>query len=247
MQSELKAQFDREGYAITRQFLPDTEFTDLLAALDRYISIIAPKLPAKHAFYDDAKRPETLKQLQHMHVDPFFRGYLLNRRWKTLAEELLGEEAVPTGCEWFNKPVGTSQATPAHQDNHYFNLAPPHVVTLWLALDDVDEENGCMRYLPGSHLDGRRPHRRSEVLGFSQEIADYGPRERATDRPALLQPNDLVAHHGWTIHRAEENRSTSRSRRSFAMVFRGISCQVDQEGLRRYEEGLTEQHRELGI
>ena len=47
---------------------------------------------------------------------------------------------------------------------------PNHALTLWLALDRVDEENGCVRDLPGSHAQGMRPHRSSGILGFSQGI-----------------------------------------------------------------------------
>ena len=247
VKNELKQEFDRAGYVVSRNFLLADDLLELREELQRYISTVVPTLPQTHRFYDDANRPATLKQLQHMDVDPFFRDYLHQPSWKQFAEELLGEEANASGCEWFNKPPGTSQATPPHQDNYYFNLSPPSVVTLWLALDDIDEENGCLRYLAGSHMAGRRAHGRSGVLGFSQALTEYGPAESAADCPIILRANDLVAHHGWTIHRADANQSRARNRRSFAMVFRGVSCRIDQEGQRRYEAGLAEQHKELGL
>ena len=49
--------------------------SSLKRELARYIREVVPTLPDKHAFYDDKSRPETLKQLQHMDVDPFFREY----------------------------------------------------------------------------------------------------------------------------------------------------------------------------
>ena len=79
-----------------------------------------------------------------------------------------------------------------------------------MALDPVDDENGCLRYVPGSHQRGFRPHNRSNVLGFSQGITDYGPDDLAHEMKIHLQPGDAVAHHGMTIHRAEPNRSQSR-------------------------------------
>ena len=46
-----------------------------------------------------------------------------------------------------------------HQDVLHWNLHPPEVLNVWLALDDADEENGCMRVVPRSHTRGILPHR----------------------------------------------------------------------------------------
>ncbi len=118
---------------------------------------------------------------------------------------------------------------------------------MWLALEDVDEQNGCLRYVRGSHLTGRRPHGRSNILGFSQGITDFGPSDTANEVAVPLKANDLVIHHGWTIHRADENQSATRGRPSFAIVFRGISCRIDEDANRRYQESVRAQHTELGL
>jgi len=62
--------------------------------------------------------------------------------------------------QWFNKPAKMGTETPPHQDGFYFMLEPNHAVTMWLALDVADAENGCMRYIPRSHLGGIRPHKK---------------------------------------------------------------------------------------
>jgi phytanoyl-CoA hydroxylase len=164
-----------------------------------------------------------------------------------LAETLLGEEVLGDGPEWFNKPAGVIHPTPPHQDNYYFNLTPPNVVTIWLALENVDEENGCLRYVPGSHKLGFRPHAATKVLGFSQGISDYGPEDEAREVKICLKPGDAVVHHGNTIHRADPNRSADRNRRAFAMVIRGVSCRRDEEGFARYSQSAQAQHEVLGL
>lgn len=243
----LKAGYDRDGYVIVRQFLTPADFAELTRNLDRYIREVVPTLPDKHAFYVDKNRPETLKQMQHMDLDPFFRDYARHPTWLALARGLLGEDVLVQAPEWFNKPPGQPAPTPPHQDNYYFNLTPPHVLTIWLALDPVDVENGCLRYVPGSHRLGIRPHGRSNVLGFSQGIMDFGPEDIAREVQIHLQPGDAVVHHGEMIHRAEPNRSTSRQRRAFAMVCKGVSCRRDEEAYARYEAGLKAQHHEMGL
>jgi phytanoyl-CoA hydroxylase len=243
----LKSDFDRDGFVIVRNFLPAVELAELQGNLDRYIREVVPTLPAADAFYEDRARPETLKQLQRMDRDPFFAEYQRNRRWTELAETLLGESAASDQPEWFNKPAGTNHVTPPHQDNFYFCLTPPSVLTIWLALDQVDAENGCLRYVAGSHTRGFRPHAKSKILGFSQGITDYSAEDFTRERAALLAPGDAVAHHGMTIHRADANLSLSRNRRSFALVFKGASCQRDQAAYDRYLTSAKQQHQEMGL
>ena len=242
----LKPQYDRDGFVIVRQFLSPAEFAEVSAELDRYISQVVPKLPDSHAFYIDRSKPETLKQMQHMEVDPYFRDYAKHPRWTELAAALVGEPVVAQPSEWFNKPPHSNSPTPPHQDNYYFNLKPPNVITIWLALDKVDEGNGCLRYVRGSHASGVRPHGRSEILGFSQGITDFGDNDREREVPMLLEPGDAIAHHGNTIHRAEPNNS-DRHRRAFAMVLKGISCQRDEEAFNRYTQALKAQHEKMGL
>jgi phytanoyl-CoA hydroxylase len=242
-----KERYDRDGFVIVRQFLPHDDLVELCGQLDRYVREVVPTLPDSHAFYHERGRPETLKQMQHMGVDPYFAAYREHPRWKALATALVGEPATAEEPEWFNKPPGTVHATPPHQDNYYFNLKPPNVMTIWLALDAVDDENGCLRYVAGSHRGGVRPHGSSGVLGFSQSIVDYGPADRAREVPIHLAPGDAVVHHGNTIHRADANRSATRSRRSFAMVSKGASCRRDEEGFARYQSALKAQHERMGL
>jgi phytanoyl-CoA hydroxylase len=158
-----------------------------------------------------------------------------------LAEALVGEPVTTDDPEWFNKPPLSQKGTPPHQDNFYFSLRPCNVVTLWLALDRVDEENACVRYVPGSHRLPTRPHHQSGTLGFSQTIADYGPADAAREVPICLEPGDLMAHHGNLIHLAGANCSPTRHRRAFAMVFKGVSCRRDEEAFGRYQASAKAQ------
>jgi phytanoyl-CoA hydroxylase len=239
--------FERDGFVVVRQLLPPDELAELRQNLDRYIRDVVPGLPDADAFYHERARPETLKQLQRMGQDAFFESYGRRPRWVNVAQTLLGEPAVAEQPEWFNKPPGTNHVTPPHQDNYYFCLAPPSVLTIWLALDDVDAENGCLRYVAGSHLGGFRTHGRSTILGFSQGISDYTADDFTREVAVTLRAGDAVAHHGMTIHRADASMSTTRHRRSFALVFKGVSCQRDEAAFARYLASARVQHQEMGL
>lgn len=242
-----KQAFDQHGFVVVRGLLAGSELGELQAQLARYIRQVVPGLPDSDAFYQDRRRPETLKQLQRMDGDAFFRGYKQHPRWTALAAALVGEPVTAAAPEWFNKPPRTQHVTPPHQDNYYFCLVPANVVTIWLALDDVDAENGCLRYVDGSHRQGFRPHSRSQILGFSQGITDYSHEDFSREVAVCLRPGDAVAHHGMTIHRADANLSATRHRRSFALVFQGASCRRDEAAFARYTAAARAQHRAAGL
>lgn len=245
--AQLRADFERDGFVVIRDFLPSDEFQRLASNVERYIRDVVPTLGDRDAFYDDRSQSQTLKQLARMEQDSFFAAYVSHPSWLSMAEVLLGEDVRAHGTEWFNKPPATNHSTPPHQDNFYFCLNPPQVLTMWLALDLIDEENGCLRYVPGSHRQGLRPHARTKTLGFSQGISDYTEADFASEVPILANPNDVLIHHGNTIHRANANRSLTRHRRSFAMVFQGASAKRDQAAFDRYLVAAQAQHQELGL
>ncbi len=246
--AQLKSEFEKEGFVVVREFLKGAHLQSLKDNLDRYVRDVVPYVAESDAFYEDRQRPETLKQLHRIEQDAFFKDYLQHPLWRETAEALLGEKTqTPSGAEWFNKPPNTNHATPPHQDNYYFCLKPSQVLTMWLALDTVDEENGCLRYVKGSHLRGIRHHSRTKTLGFSQGISDFGEMDLIGEVPIYAQPGDVLIHHGNTIHRANANKSTTRHRRSFGLVFKGVSCVRDEDAYRRYLDSANQQHQELGV
>jgi phytanoyl-CoA hydroxylase len=237
----LKESFDHQGYVVIPGFLRGNGLESLRHALDRYIHMRAPELPRADVLYEDPDSSATLKQLARMKQnDPFFAELIHQPRWVKLAETLLADKVIPQEVEWFNKPPKLSKPTPPHQDGYYFMLEPNEAATMWLALDSVDESNGCMRYLPGSHCRGLRPHGRTEVVGFSQGISDYRDVDRQAEVPIEAEPGDLLVHHALTIHRADANNS-ERHRRSLGFIFYAASARQDKERLAAYQSRLYQQ------
>lgn len=246
--NDLRTAYEQDGFVVLRSFLPAEQFAELTENLDRYIHQVVPTLSDGDAFYDDPARPATLKQMARIEQDAYFAEYLHHPLWTATARTLLGEEIQMQGAEWFNKPPATNHVTPPHQDNFYFCLEPPQVLTMWLALDEIDEENGCLRYYRGSHRLGIRPHARTTTLGFSQGIPAEDASLRESEEVAIrAQPNDLLIHHGNTIHRADANRSTTRHRRSFALVCRGVSARRNDAAYSRYLASSKAQRETFGL
>ncbi len=239
--------YQQKGFVVVRQFLDTAQLQELTTELDRYIRDVVPGLPAENAFYQDRDCPETLKQLSDMQNDPFFDEIRYRPQWLDLATSLLGEPAVAKHPQWFNKPPGADHPTPPHQDNYYFCLQPHSSITLWLAIDPVNQQNGCLRYLPGSHQQGLQEHDASNVLGFSQGISGYGDSEKAREEEIYCEPGDLVVHHGEVIHRADPNRTRDQQRRAFAIVYYTESAQRDEVAYQKYQQRLASQHQQMGL
>lgn len=242
--SNYRKAFSEEGFVVVRKFLSGPPLRKLTDALDRYYKTVVPTLPPEFAYYEDAASPNSLRQLNNPHLqDPFFLSLLGAEPWASLAEEILGEEADCCGMQVHDKPPGFPYPTPPHQDNSSMALQPPNAAAMWLAIDQSDEENGCLRYVRGSHRTGLRPHITAPVVGFCRRIEPYLATDRSDEVPIYLNPGDLVAHHPLTIHRTGIN-TTDRHRRAFLQLFRGNSCEYDESALAEYEAAV-ESNREL--
>lgn len=236
----MKQQFDAQGFVALPAFVSASEIEHMQRELDRYVRDVAPGLPSSDAFYETKGDAATLKQMMRMPKhDAYFAELLERSRFAELAAELLGTAAVPKDLQYFNKPPTASAATPPHQDGFYFMLEPNHALTMWLALDHVDQANGCVRYVPGSHRRGMRPHARTGVLGFSQGITDFGEQDREMEVAMMASPGDLLVHHSLTIHRADANRS-ARPRRSLGLVYYSADALQDAAAHAEYQRRLAE-------
>jgi len=128
---------------------------------------------------------------------------------------LLGDQPLLKSDQIFMKPPHVGSAKPYHQDNFYFQCTPgDHVITAWIALDDVDKQNGCLRYISGSHAGGVVPH--NEV---PNEPYNLTPPDDLVDlsREALapVRQGGVVFHHSETLHTSHRNTS-DRWRRGYA-------------------------------
>ena len=244
-QQKLKDAFHQDGYVFLPGFMSSEEMDVLTENLSRFIREKVPELPPEHAFFEDKSNPETLKQLFNLNTyDPFFGQLLSESKFKILAETVLEEKAIAKNLEFFNKPPKIGKPTPPHQDNYYFKLDPPNAVTMWLALEDVDLENGCVRYVKGSHLHGMRPHGKSEIFGFSQTITDYGTEGDLANEIAFpAKRGDLLIHHSMTVHMASQNTSETRSRKAFGFLYWGESAKEDLATKEAYRTEISDEIR----
>jgi len=239
--------YHRSGVVVLTSFMSPDELTDTRRHLTRYVRELAPTLPPMDVICKKPGDLQTVTMLSRMsNHDPYFHEMLHSSKLCRLADTLFGCPAVPQNVEFFNKPPHSDHGTPAHQDGYYFHLTPCEALTLWMPLERVDEENGCVRYVTGSNHDGLRAHGRTEVVGFSQSLLDYNDHDRIREVSACVEPGDMIVHDALTIHRADSNRSDLRDRPAVAFVYFSQRAQIDREQVAAYQQLLESDLRAKG-
>ncbi|MED5454210.1 MAG: phytanoyl-CoA dioxygenase family protein [Verrucomicrobiota bacterium] len=246
--SEIFKTFKLDGFVAIPSFYGVEQSTEIKSELCRFKRDVMPELESTEVFFEDKQNPKSLKQIQRMHQYDSYFLHLMNDKPRRLAEFLLGEKVVLKNLQYFNKSPLLSSATPPHQYGYYFMLDhPAQALTMWLALDAIDDENGCVRYVRGSHEKGMRLHNRTQTLGFSQGISDFGTEDDIANEVAChAQSGDLLVHQAMTIHRADANKSNVRHRRALGVIFYGASAKENITAHQAYNKKLESELSSIG-
>jgi non-heme Fe2+,alpha-ketoglutarate-dependent halogenase len=126
-------------------------------------------------------------------------------------KDLLGENVIGWGSHYFCKMPRDGKAVSWHQDAIYWPLTPSKTVTVWLAVDDADTENACMRFIPGSHLRGPLPHLPSGE-GEDNVLDHTAVDPLAIGAPVdnVLRAGEISLHSDLLLHGSEANNSDRR-------------------------------------
>jgi len=209
-----------KSWALLPGLLSKEEVTKLRDAL-----LAAPS--RTHVSGPDKKLADPEMLLSHEAVawkDAYIRSVVTSRRLSSAVVGLLKQpDAIFVQDISFFKPVGAREI-PFHQDYSYWPFDREGSVTLWIALDDMTEEMGPLRYLAGSHREG--------PLGLIEprDIRDAYPhlRELEVVGGKPLKAGDAQAHWGLTLHGSAAN--TGKERRE-AAAFRYHRSDVIYTGL----------------
>lgn len=164
--------------------------------------------------------------------DPMVTALVRDWRLLSLVGDILGKEVWFFADKALLKPPRIGVEKPWHQDIPYFLFEPkePYFhVAVWIALDEATAENGCMQYIPGSHLWGNL----TTETTWTESVAHLAVEESRIDpAQAVLveaQPGDLVLHDGMVLHYSAPNRS-DKPRWAFVLDFISTAARYVGEG-----------------
>ncbi len=202
------AAYTRDGQVTPGWRLPDDLLARVRDALDRRLALLgdaAPDfIPLPHVPAPDAEG-------EALAVAREFFDILTDPLLLDLVEPLTGPDIVLWAAAVFCKPAAKGLEVPWHQDGQYWPIRPRATVTAWIALDEVDRGNGCMRVIPGSHRMGEFSHAISdrEDLVLNNVLDD--PRiDLDLARDIELQPGQVSLHDVDIVHGSQPNTSGRR-------------------------------------
>jgi len=181
-----------------------------------------------------------MHSLGHWRLTQGFHDLLYLPSITTAASRLLRPDQTSSVRFWhdqlFVKPPKTGSVVAWHQDYSYWTRSVPmQHLTVHVALDDQDESNGCIHYIPGSHRWTRNGGGPLPVVDFDFKDPDLfktiltdEERKDFCPVPIKLRRGEAVFHHPLAVHGSLENKS-DRWRRAAVLNYMADGTRSDSE------------------
>ena len=191
--------FNRDGFVKGVRVFADEEIAAIRAYFD---ALLARVLAAGGDAYS----------INSAHLS-YGRVYdlLAHRRIVPYLQDLLGPDLIGWGAHFFCKMPHDPKTVSWHQDASYWPMTPSKTATVWLAIDDADVENACMRFIPGSHHHGHLTYHLSEkdennvLFQTVRDAENYGD-----PIDVELKAGEISIHSDLLLHSSQANSSQRR-------------------------------------
>lgn len=257
--------YHKEGYLIVRGLLSKDDIAELFElAEDSRLNRLQPDKTADAGSTDPLKEEFAKATRIHMlsRVNVAAERGMLHPRILDVTEALIGPDVYALQSMLFLNPPGKG-GQGWHQDSCYIKTHPDTLIGAWIALEEVDEENGCLWVVPGSNHEPVYPpdgigggnvhavdafedlnsvqnvsHIDDNVNTLSKVVAGYPP-----PIPVILRPGDVLFFHSHLFHRSFPNRTSDRYRRSYVCHYCNARSWVpwDHDGF----EGNSGNYRQI--
>lgn len=215
LSQEQKDFYEKNGYLIGLPpvYTPE-EMRQINAGLPELLALLQPG--------------ETAKDIREWHeTSTYLYEIVMNPKIHDLVEGILGPNFYAWASSFFIKEPFTKSTVGWHQDAYYWPMKPHNSVTVWLAFDDVDEENGAMKLIPGSHKAGLLKHQRRDktdsILTLELETGTYNETNAVQFK---LKAGEVSLHDDRAVHGSPANPS-ARRRAGLTIRYSGTNVKND--------------------
>ncbi|HEY1764783.1 MAG TPA: phytanoyl-CoA dioxygenase family protein [Opitutaceae bacterium] len=215
LSSEQKAFYKKNGYLLGLPAIySPAEMEAMNAELPQLLVLLQPG--------------ETAKDIREWHeTSLYLYDIVMNPKIHDLVEGILGPNFFIWGSSFFVKEPHSKATVGWHQDAYYWPMAPHNTVTVWLAFDDVDAENGGMKLIPGSQLKGIIKHRVSQRSDSVLKLElEQGVISEADAVQFHLKAGEISLHDDRAVHGSPANPS-SRRRAGLTIRYSGTNVKND--------------------
>ena len=217
---EQVAQWENDGYLLLKGVVPESAINGVRGSFARVVDGIIRELKKDGIIEDEGLElpfETRLAQVAGEHANRFGRSWrnevatleIFDLHYAPFLVDAIGQL---TGTDVIGHPVFNARpklpgqqltVVPWHQDSGYFGTVSETslIPTAWIPLVPVDETNGCLQVVAGSHRLGVVDHRTEEREGKFLEVMD----ELIEDSRIVTCPmevGDALVFHNLTLHRS---------------------------------------------
>lgn len=198
MKSNLKKKYELDGYAIVKDVIDK----ELANEIRHHIDWLCKRHPNA--------RPEAFHHSMLIN-DPFIHHLLHQEKILDSVQEIIGPDIALFGAHYIAKKPFSGQPVGWHQDGSYWPLEPMNVVSVWLAGTHSNDNNACMRVIPGTQK--KRLLKSSEMieLDTNEYVLDRAIHPKDINETLatniVLEPGDMSIHNPFIVHGSNANLS----------------------------------------
>ena len=201
--------FRRQGFAVFENAIDCTDLEMLRSVCD---TLLAEPPRDGGAGIHNIGLGQARRFLRHRHMDfPELADFVLGQKADRIIRQCLGCGALLFNEQFVVKGAGRGASFAWHQDSAYVGFEHVPYLSLWIALDDATEENGCVYLIPRD-LDAEPGIDLHERVEGTDELNGYFGDDPG--RPMTCKAGTVVAFSSRTLHRSGEN-VTDRPRRAY--------------------------------
>ena len=249
LSSEQLQQFKEDGFLILRDFADKEKCAAILDVAKVHLQYKIAPIETEIGYdgkskeyrtdvtdYSAKEAGTTVRRLRQVYSrDIIFKEWMEDEKIRPILQQILNDQVVIITSHHnsiMTKMPHTSTETKWHQDRRYWRYSDDNLVSIWLALDDENSENGVLEFIPGSHRMTFEADRFDEKEYFREESSkNMLLIEKKVS--TTLKKGDVVLFHSLLLHRANKN-DTDKVKISFVYTVKGASTKVI-EGTRSAE------------
>lgn len=230
--------YDRDGFVVVQSGFSEDELNALSLAADELAERMGPLTPDNPRARSEVEKVGghiILRKVEPIiDVVPALETLVYDPRMTGPAAQIFGEDVFLFEDKLNYKPPLVGEKYDLHQDYAYWQDFTDRLITVTLLLDDATPENGCLRFIPGSHKNGLIAKENDHPRLITEQIDDPSI---TVDAPG--QAGDLVVFSCYTAHHSFANR-TDKGRRAVLYTYNPLS---DGDTYATYKGAQAEQCR----
>ena len=227
LSDEEVAAYHRDGFLVPRYRLPQADLAALQSLTERIVAdnphLLDTPMSCPHVPGSGAQNLKSSQDWLPVSLHPDILD---------IVGQIVGPDIVLWGSNLFYKRPREGPATPWHRDAAYWPIRPLATTSAWIAISDSVIENGCLRFIAGSHAarDAGEHYESKEAGLIIPGTLAPGSFDEGAARDVEMEPGQVVLFDCFTIHGAQTNRGT-RHRAGYALRFMPATSHYDHDAV----------------